>query len=231
MLLNTDLHTPNLKDEKKMKVSDFVQNLSGVDSGGNFDPKLLKAIYKSIKKHEFEGGEDHVAQTQMIQASIVTPGGGGGTTGSGNKKSSPVNNLTEPHRRLVCLCRLYEVLDINAAKKPSGENHQRDIFLFNDLLMVTKQVEGSTKGSAAKGSKGPAYSYRDSFNLKGLEVTLFHTAVFDFGIQIIRKSTGCVLLTLNAGSEHDRYKFVLDLQESIFEMNQMEEAIAEISAS
>ena len=134
-------------------------------------------------------------------------------------------NLTEPHRRLVCLCRLYEVLDINAAKKPSsGENHQRDIFLFNDLLMVTKQVE-------SKASKGPAYSYRDSFNLKGLEVTLFHTPVFDFGIQIIRKSTGCVLLTLNAGSEHDRYKFVLDLQESIFEMNQMEEAIAEISAS
>jgi len=39
-----------------------------------------------------------------------------------------------------------------------------------------------------------------------------------------------VLLTLNAGSEHDRYKFVMDLQESIFEMNQMEQAIQEISA-
>jgi len=50
-------------------------------------------------------------------------------------------------------------------------------------------------------------------------------------IQIVRKSTGCVLLTLNAGSEHDRYKFVMDLQESIFEMNQMEQAIQEISAS
>ena len=92
-------------------------------------------------------------------------------------------------------------------------------------MVVTKQVAES------KSASPPSYSYRDSFNLKGLEVTLFHTPVFDFGIQIMRKSTGCVLLTLNAGSEHDRYKFVLDLQESIFEMNQMEQAIAEISAS
>ena len=203
------------------QVSDFVQNLNGVDRGGNFDPKLLKSIYKSIKKHEFEGGEDHVAQTSMIQQSIAPPSSNNGSS----KKPLPVN-LTEPHRRLVCLCRLYEVLDINVAKKShETTSHQRDIFLFNDLLVVTKQVAES------KSASPPSYSYRDSFNLKGLEVTLFHTPVFDFGIQIMRKSTGCVLLTLNAGSEHDRYKFVLDLQESIFEMNQMEQAIAEISAS
>ena len=214
--------------------------MEGVDGGGNFDPKLLKSIYKSIKKHEFEGGEDHVAQTQMIQASLVlagsvSSGSGSGSSssnsGSGQKKSIPIQ-LTEPHRRLVCLCRLYEVLDINATKKPSSgpsDGHQRDIFLFNDLLMVTKQVEGARKGSGV--ASLPTYSYRDSFNLKGLEVTLFHTPVFDFGIQIVRKSSGCVLLTLNAGSEHDRYKFVMDLQESIFEMNQMEQAIQEISAS
>ena len=48
--------------------------------------------------------------------------------------------------------------------------------------------------------------------------------MFSHGIQISRKSDGAVLVTLNAGSEHDRYKFVMDLQESIFEMNQMEEA-------
>ena len=80
------------------QVSDFVHNLEGVDSGGNFDPKLLKSIYKSIKKHEFEGGEDHVAQTQMIQASLVLAGsvssGSGSSSssnaGSGQKKSIPI---------------------------------------------------------------------------------------------------------------------------------------------
>ena len=77
------------------QVSDFVHNLEGVDGGGNFDPKLLKAIYKSIKKHEFEGGEDHVAQTQMIQASLVLAGsssasGSGNSSSSGQKKSIPI---------------------------------------------------------------------------------------------------------------------------------------------
>ena len=38
------------------------------------------------------------------------------------------------HRRLVCYCRLYEVHDINRKKKPG--QHQREVFLFNDMLMV-----------------------------------------------------------------------------------------------
>ena len=67
--------------------------------------------------------------------------------------------------------------------------------------------------------------------MRGLELTLFHTNVYRHGIQITRKSSGCVLLTLNASSEHDRYKFVMDLQESIYEMNQMEDAISEMTTS
>ena len=75
MLLNTDLHTPNLKSEKKMQVQDFVNNLSGVDGGRDFDHKLLKQIYKGIKKQEFVTGVDHVVQVQALQASIVNEQG------------------------------------------------------------------------------------------------------------------------------------------------------------
>ena len=73
-----------------MSLDDFTNNLRGVDSGKNFDPKLLKSIYKGIKKSEFIGGPDHVIQTQLIQNSIL-----------GAKRP----NLAEQHRRLVCLCR------------------------------------------------------------------------------------------------------------------------------
>ena len=38
------------------------------------------------------------------------------------------------HRRLVCYCRLYEVQDVNRREKPG--QHQREVFLFNDMLMV-----------------------------------------------------------------------------------------------
>jgi PH domain len=47
-----------------------------------------------------------------------------------------VKVLAVPHRRLVCYCRLYEVLDPSKRDKTAGQ-HQREIFLFNDMLMVS----------------------------------------------------------------------------------------------
>ena len=213
MLLNTDLHSPSMRDERRMSLDDFTQNLRGVDAGRDFDPKLLKSMYKSIRKQEFLGGVDHVLQTQLIQQSI-----------QGSKRP----NLAEPHRRLVCLCRLFEVVDLAGAN--SRGQHQRDVFLFNDVMVTTKQSSSSSSGrksSSGSGNSngGPVYAFRECFELRGLEVNLFQTPVHRFGIQISRKGAGPgapPLITLNAGSEHDRYKFVTDLQESIFEMDLMD---------
>jgi len=205
MLLNTDLHTPNLKADKKMLEKEFMNNIRGADDGNDFDSKLLKSIYKGIKKQAFSVGVDHVTQTQLLQA---------GMTGK------DVPRLAEHHRRLVCLCRLSEVIDINSKKESDSGIHARDIWLFNDMLVTTKQA-GKSPG---KGGHA-LYSYRDCFSLKSLEVTLFHTPVYKYGIQISRKGDGNVLATLNAGSEQDRYKFVMDLQESIFEMDLMDRAL------
>ena len=46
-----------------------------------------------------------------------------------------LQQLSLPHRRLVCYCRLYEVHD--PAKKEKAGLHQREVFLFNDILMVS----------------------------------------------------------------------------------------------
>lgn len=48
--------------------------------------------------------------------------------------SLPAQVLSLPHRRLVCYCRLFEVPDPNKPQKLGL--HQREIFLFNDLLVV-----------------------------------------------------------------------------------------------
>lgn len=200
LLLNTDLHAANVKT--RMGVDDFVNNLRGVDGGKDFDPKLLKRLFRSVKKEEIRGGSDHVIQTQLIQKTIQGVG-----------KQHP--NLAEPHRRLVCVCRLYEVDDINSRKESS--QHQRDIYLFNDLVVLTKP-SASSEGSSV---------YKDSFLLRELDVTLFKTATFKNGIQI--SNGGQVLLTLNAGSEHDRYKFAMDLQESILEMAMMERVLRDLA--
>lgn len=47
--------------------------------------------------------------------------------------------LTAAHRRLVCFCRLYEIVDIIKREKLTA--HQREVYLFNDLLIVSKRVE------------------------------------------------------------------------------------------
>jgi len=49
-----------------------------------------------------------------------------------------VQQLAVPCRRLVCYCRLCEVADIT--KKESLDRHQREMFLFNDILLVTCQL-------------------------------------------------------------------------------------------
>lgn len=48
--------------------------------------------------------------------------------------------LSLPHRRLVCYCRLFEVPDPNKPQKLGL--HQREIFLFNDLLVVCGSLWG-----------------------------------------------------------------------------------------
>jgi hypothetical protein len=46
----------------------------------------------------------------------------------------PLQVLSLPHRRLVCCCQLYEVPDPNRPQRLGL--HQREVFLFNDLLVV-----------------------------------------------------------------------------------------------
>jgi IQ motif/SEC7 domain-containing protein len=235
MLLNTDLHTPTLKEEKKMSVDAFVNNLRGVDSGRDFDSKLLKTIYKGIKKQELTCVADHVTQTLAIQQSLVpsssmgvrrtlsSSSSGSNSFSSSHQSQSSLPQLVEPHRRLVCLCRLYEVTDMGARDSNSvATEHPRDVFLFNDVMLLTKR-SGNGNGPAA------TYTFRELTQLRGLEVTLFRTPAYAFGVQVSRKRDKSVVAMFNAGSEHDRFKFVMDLQESIFEMDLMEKVLRDFN--
>ena len=102
ILLNTDLHTPNLKPEKRMKAEDFIRNLRGIDEGSDVDVELLTGVYERIRAGEFRSGSDHVTQVMKVQQTIV----------------SKCPNLAVPYRRLVCYCRLYEVVDPTKKDRP-----------------------------------------------------------------------------------------------------------------
>ncbi|KAG5682771.1 hypothetical protein PVAND_012103 [Polypedilum vanderplanki] len=195
IMLNTDLHTPNIKADRRMKCEDFIKNLRGIDDCMDIDKNILVGIYERIKESEFKTASDHVTQVMKVQKTIV------------GKKL----NLAVPHRRLVCYCRLYEI-DIN--KKERQGLHQREVFLFNDLLVVTKIL---TKKKASV-----TYTFRNSFSLVGLVVTLLDVPNYPFCIRLSQKADKKILATFNARNEHDRCKFADDLRESIAEMDEME---------
>jgi len=197
ILLNTDLHTPNLKEEKRMKVEDFVRNLRGIDDGSDLDEEMLQGVYERIRQSEFRPGSDHVTQVMKVQQTIV----------------SKCPNLAVPYRRLVCYCRLYEVNDPNKKDRPG--QHQREVFLFNDILVITK-IHSRRKNSVT-------YTFRGSHPLAGMMVNLFENSYYSYGITLSQRWDRKVVITLNARNDHDRSKFVEDLRESIAEMDEMEQ--------
>ncbi|KAF5272843.1 hypothetical protein FQR65_LT00439, partial [Abscondita terminalis] len=196
IMLNTDLHTPNIKPERRMRLEDFMKNLRGIDDCGDIDSDMLAGIYERVKANEFKPGSDHVSQVMKVQATVV------------GKKP----NLALPHRRLVCYCRLYEIGDIYKKERPGV--HQREVFLFNDLLVITKIL--------SKKKSSVTYTFRNSYPLCGLIVTLFEVPFYPFGIRLSQRVDGKVLVTFNARNEHDRCKFAEDLKESVLEMDEME---------
>ena len=56
--------------------------------------------------------------------------------------------------------------------------HQREVFLFNDLLVITK-IHSRKKNTVT-------YTFRQSYLLAGMVVTVFETQFYPHGIQVIR---------------------------------------------
>uniref|UniRef100_A0A3B4X9Q5 IQ motif and Sec7 domain ArfGEF 2 n=1 Tax=Seriola lalandi dorsalis TaxID=1841481 RepID=A0A3B4X9Q5_SERLL len=89
ILLNTDMYSPNVKPERKMKLEDFIKNLRGVDNGQDIPRDLLVAIYGRIQKWELRTNDDHVSQVQAVERMVV-----------GKKPVRPFDIL---NRRLIVL--------------------------------------------------------------------------------------------------------------------------------
>jgi IQ motif/SEC7 domain-containing protein len=92
--------------------------------------------------------------------------------------------------------------------------HQREVFLFNDLLVITKIL--------SKKKNSVTYTFRQSYPLNGLTVSLFQMPHYQFGIKLTQRLDGHLLITFNARNDHDRCKFVEDIREAICEMDEME---------
>uniref|UniRef100_A0A3B5M3A8 IQ motif and SEC7 domain-containing protein 3 n=1 Tax=Xiphophorus couchianus TaxID=32473 RepID=A0A3B5M3A8_9TELE len=199
ILLNTDMYSPNIKPDRKMLLEDFIRNLRGVDDGADIPKDMVVGIYERIQLRELRSNEDHVTYVSKVEQSIV-----------GMKTV-----LSVPHRRLVCCSRLFEVTDVNKAQKQAA--HQREVFLFNDLIVILKLCP-KKKSSAA-------YTFCKALGLLGMQFHLFENEYYPHGITILSPygSDKKQVLHFCAQSAEELLKFVEDLKESIAEVSEMEQ--------
>ncbi|XP_053717619.1 IQ motif and SEC7 domain-containing protein 3 isoform X2 [Synchiropus splendidus] len=199
ILLNTDMYSPNIKPDRKMLLEDFIRNLRGVDDGADIPRDIVVGIYERIQLRELRSNEDHVTYVSKVEQSIV-----------GMKTV-----LSVPHRRLVCCSRLFEVTDVNKAQKQAA--HQREVFLFNDLIVILKLCP--KKKSTA------AYTFCKAMGLLGMQFHLFDNEYYPHGITIISPfgSDKKQVLHFCAQSAEELLKFIEDLKESIAEVSEMEQ--------
>ncbi|VDM63672.1 unnamed protein product [Angiostrongylus costaricensis] len=208
IMLNTDLHSPNLKSSQRMQMEQFIHNLRGQDKirgekdGADIDRACLQGIYERIRVHEIRPGDDHVAQVARVDAAFV-----------GRDKP----RLTETQRRLVCYCRLQQVLD--PLRKQSAGSHERDVFLFNDMLVAINKRRSSSRTS---------YTLKHWMPLLGASVHEFKSNSYEFGLTITPPAPDSNPLHFNARNYDDRCRFVADVVESIRESCQMEEVRLEL---
>ncbi|XP_052386874.1 IQ motif and SEC7 domain-containing protein 3 [Carassius gibelio] len=199
VLLNTDMYSPNIKPERKMLLEDFIRNLRGVDDGADIPREMLARIYERIQQRELRSNEDHVTYVTRVEQSIL-----------GMKTI-----LSVPHRRLVCCSRLYEVTDVNKPQKQAS--HQREVFLFNDLIVILKLCP--KKKSAA------TYTFCKAMGLLGMQFHLFENEYYPHGITILSpfSSEKKQVVSFCSQSAEELLKFVEDLRESMAEVAEMEQ--------
>ncbi|KRX45907.1 IQ motif and SEC7 domain-containing protein 1 [Trichinella murrelli] len=149
-------------------------------------------------------GADHVSQVAKVERKII-----------GEKPQ-----LSLPDRRLICYIRLSQIVDPH--RKQSSSAHQRELFLFNDMLLFTKILP--------KKKSKIYYEYRESYTLNQVQMRPFVTQYYPFGIRLAvgeEKST----LYFNASCAEDRRRFLEDLSEAIEENREFERLERSLNAT
>uniref|UniRef100_A0A665VKY1 IQ motif and SEC7 domain-containing protein 3 n=1 Tax=Echeneis naucrates TaxID=173247 RepID=A0A665VKY1_ECHNA len=201
VLLNTDMYSPNIKPQRKMGLDDFIRNLRGVDDGADIPREMVAGIYERIQQRELRSNEDHVTYVSRVEQSIL-----------GLKTI-----LAVPHRRLVCCCRLFEVPDANKPHKQKLSQLQREVFLFNDLLLILKLCP-KKKSSAS-------YTFCKAMGLLGMQFHLFSNEYYAHGVTMLSPFTSekKQLVSFCSPSGEELRKFAEELREAIAEVNEMEQ--------
>lgn len=66
IMLNTDLHNPNIKEDKKMTLTQFLRNNREIDDGSNVSAELLSTLYYRIKNDEIKMNDVDMYESENV---------------------------------------------------------------------------------------------------------------------------------------------------------------------
>lgn len=69
IMLNTDLHNPSIKPERRMTMESFIRNNKGIADGGDLPEEFLAGIFNRIKVKPFSLKEDDEAREKVSKES------------------------------------------------------------------------------------------------------------------------------------------------------------------
>jgi len=71
IMLNTDLHNPSIKEERKMTKEDFIRNNRGISAGADLPEEFLSEIYDNIKRNPISLKEDDEMRAKLVGGSSI----------------------------------------------------------------------------------------------------------------------------------------------------------------
>lgn len=66
IMLNTDLHNPNIAENKKMTMDGFIRNNGGINNGKDVDRSILEDLFMKIKKEQIRMNEGDQWEGEVV---------------------------------------------------------------------------------------------------------------------------------------------------------------------
>ncbi|GKY96543.1 hypothetical protein MPSEU_000613900 [Mayamaea pseudoterrestris] len=139
IMLNTDLHNPSIKPEKRMSLDGFIRNNRGIgDNGSDLPEAFLTDIYNRIRDRPFSLKEDDAArervapQKSMFEASVFFEGAAlFGTTTEDRKRDKFKKERDE----------IMEVTQQLVRRRTSKKDKSKSTSLFTETIPAAEVVK------------------------------------------------------------------------------------------
>lgn len=186
MMLNTDLHNPNVR--RHLTRDEWLGMNKGVNGGKDFPAEFLIGIYDRIQQSPFMPARDHTHHVDSIEKSVT-----------GCPK------IVLSHRRLLFKCKVVEL---------EGDGHKtrpRFLFVFNDMLLVTKP-------------RNRDYQFKATMPLVGARIVKFDSmsTAHKYGVDICSTVESSHHFMCCCDEEAMRTKLVKHLDDAVAELTEME---------